>query len=154
MLFSTILYLFYQRLPPFLLHNSIQQFYRPFLQFFMPKRLNFYTSLLIKHSLNWTEMREEKCLVVNSRSTEARLTGLRGGGGRLYRQQWVAHFTTVFLTAHASTRQNVFQCGFGDLNSNWAPKQSGRHIILNKYLNFLAVKVKTLFGQHYYTNTY
>jgi hypothetical protein len=63
----------------------------------MPKRLNFYTSLLIKHSLNWTEMREEKCLVVNSRSTEARLTGLRGGGGGFIGSSELRIFTTVSL---------------------------------------------------------
>jgi hypothetical protein len=30
-------------------------------------------------------------------------------------------------------RQNVFQCGFGDLNSNGALKQSGRRIILANF---------------------
>ena len=61
----------------------------------MSKRLNFYTSLLIKHLLNWTEMREEKYLV-NSRSTEARLTGLRGGGGFIGKDE-LRIFTTVFV---------------------------------------------------------
>ena len=89
-------------------------------------------------------MREEKYLV-NSRSTEARLTGLRGGG-RLYRQGWVAHFHNGFVTAHAWTWQNVFPCGFGDLNSNWALKQSGRRIILNEIFAFWRLKLKRGLG--------
>jgi hypothetical protein len=41
-------------------------------------------------------MREENCLVVNSRSTEARLTGLRGGGGYIGSSE-LRIFTTDFL---------------------------------------------------------